>query len=178
MVETCHFSLRCFGGPYSHRNITPSYHHTTMASCHPNIRPSYDHTIIRIRMRMRVRKRMLALLRRLHTYTTKRRRCSYKIVHHHAFALLILKGALCWEKCLQVIDLGPSGFQMVNGVGHWPHVNCRWIERGEPYQFSSVQFSCSKSYMGDRVIILCYLPLLLLLRISIPLLPRRFHSSY
>ena len=47
MVETCPFSLRCFGGPYSHRNITPSYHHTTMASCHPNIRPSYYHTIIK-----------------------------------------------------------------------------------------------------------------------------------
>jgi len=41
---------------------------------------------------------------------------------------------------------------------------------------SSVQFSCSKSYMGDRVIILCSLPLLLLLHISIPLLPGLFPS--
>ena len=39
---------------------------------------------------------------------------------------------------------------------------------------SSVQFSCSKSYMGDRVIILRSLPRLLLLHISIPLLPRLF----
>ena len=43
---------------------------------------------------------------------------------------------------------------------------------------SSVQFSCSKSYMGDRVIILCSLPLLLLLHISIPLLPRLFPSYF
>ena len=55
------------------------------------------------------------------------------------------------------------------------HVNCRWIERGGN-PISSVQFSCSKSYMGDRVIILCSLPLLLLLHISIPLLPRLFPS--
>ena len=43
---------------------------------------------------------------------------------------------------------------------------------------SSVQFSCSKSYMGDRVITLCSLPLLLLLHISIPLLPRLFPSYF